>query len=385
MGFTEVMNEGISVSRALIADDQPDILEALYLLLKGEGFQIETATSPAAVLEALRSGDFDLLLMDLNYARDTTSGQEGLDLLENIRAIDSTLPIVVMTAWATVDLAVETMRRGVRDFIQKPWENDRLLSILCGEINDGRSLRSRLRRQRQEAQDARDIQRGLLPKEIPRVRGCEISTSWLPALNVSGDYFDIFKFRDDKVGLCIADVSGKGLPAALLMCNVQAAVKAFVSEQLPPQELSRKLNRVIHSNTASERFITFFYCVVDTRARKLFYANAGHCPPIVVRRDGTTVRLEEGGALLGPFPDWDYEQGQVELRSGDRILLFTDGVTEALDSQGADFGEDRLIELLRENRESSAAEVQERLIGALSEFSGGSFNDDVTSIVLSVD
>jgi phosphoserine phosphatase RsbU/P len=246
-------------------------------------------------------------------------------------------------------------------------------------------LRSRLRRQRQEAQDARDIQRGLLPKEIPRVRGCEISTSWLPALNVSGDYFDIFKFRDDKVGLCIADVSGKGLPAALLMCNVQAAVKAFVSEQLPPQELSRKLNRVIHSNTASERFITFFYCVVDTRARKLFYANAGHCPPIVVRRDGTTVRLEEGGALLGPFPDWDYEQGQVELRSGDRILLFTDGVTEALDSQGADFGEDRLIELLRENRESSAAEVQERLIGALSEFSGGSFNDDVTSIVLSVD
>ncbi|HYP26556.1 MAG TPA: SpoIIE family protein phosphatase [Blastocatellia bacterium] len=385
MAVTRTPDERAPVSRALIADDQPDILEALYLLLKGEGFQVETVTSPAAVLEALRARDFDLLLMDLNYARDTTSGQEGLDLLENIQAIDNTLPIVVMTAWATVDLAVEAMRRGVRDFVQKPWENDRLLSILCGEISDGRSLRSRLRRQRQESEDAREIQRGLLPKEIPRVRGCEISTSWLPALNVSGDYFDIFRFREDRVGLCIADVSGKGLPAALLMCNVQAAVKAFVSEHMSPRELCGKLNRVIHTNTASERFITFFYCVVDTHARKLVYANAGHCPPIIVRADGTRVRLEEGGALLGPFPDWDYEQRQVELRPGDKILLFTDGVTEALDSEGADFGEERLVELLIKNRGASASEVQERLIEAISEFTGGSFTDDVTSVVLSVD
>ncbi|HVF92657.1 MAG TPA: SpoIIE family protein phosphatase [Blastocatellia bacterium] len=383
--MTGIMNERVSVSRALIADDQPDILEALYLLLKNEGFQIETATSPAAVLEALSSRNFDLLLMDLNYARDTTSGQEGLDLLESIRAIDSTLPIVVMTAWATIDLAVETMRRGVRDFVQKPWENDRLLSILCNQIKDGRSLRQRLSRQRQEIQDAREIQHGLLPKEIPQIRGCEISASWIPALNVSGDYFDVIKFGDDKVGLCIADVSGKGLPAALLMCNLQAAVKAFISEEVPPQELCRKLNRVIHSNTAIDRFITLFYCVVDTRARKLTYSNAGHCAPIVMRRDGTGARLEEGGALLGPFPDWDYEQKELDLRAGDRIILFTDGVTEAFNSQGADFGEERMIQLLRENRGASVVEIQERLIRAISEFSGGSFHDDVTSIALSID
>src|SRR2546426_12108578 len=112
--------------RVLIADDQPDVLEALRLLLKGEGFQTETASSPAGITAALESSDYDALLMDLNYTRDTTSGKEGLDLLARIAALDSSLPVIVMTAWGTVDLAVEAMRRGARDFIQKPWENARL-------------------------------------------------------------------------------------------------------------------------------------------------------------------------------------------------------------------------------------------------------------------
>ena len=127
--------------KVLVADDQPHILEALRLLLKSEGFQIETATSPAAVLSAINARDFDALLMDLNYARDTTSGQEGLDLLFRLHAVDSTLPIVVMTAWGSVELAVEAMRRGARDFVQKPWENDRLISILRNQIELGQALR----------------------------------------------------------------------------------------------------------------------------------------------------------------------------------------------------------------------------------------------------
>src|SRR5271169_5538097 len=119
-----------SSSRVLIADDQPDVLEALRLLLKGEGFQIETAHSPAAILAAVESRDFDVVLIDLNYTRDTTSGQEGLDLLARIQAIDAVLPVIVMTAWGTVGLAVEAMRGGARDFVQKPWDNDRLRTIV---------------------------------------------------------------------------------------------------------------------------------------------------------------------------------------------------------------------------------------------------------------
>ena len=129
--------------RTLIADDQPDVLAALRLLLKGAGYQTEAADSPAAVLNAIRHEKFDLLLMDLNYARDTTSGKEGLDLISRIQALDHDLPIVVMTAWATVDLAVESMRLGVRDFVQKPWENSRLLRKLKTQIDYGRLQRDR--------------------------------------------------------------------------------------------------------------------------------------------------------------------------------------------------------------------------------------------------
>src|SRR5262249_46879489 len=126
--------------RILIADDQPDVLEALRLLLKGEGFAIESATSPAQILSALEAHEFGAVLMGLNSARDTTSGQEGLDLLARIREIDPTLPVVVMTAWGSIELAVEAMRRGARDFIQKPWENARLLAILRTQMELGQAL-----------------------------------------------------------------------------------------------------------------------------------------------------------------------------------------------------------------------------------------------------
>ena len=134
-----------TVPRLLIADDQPDVLEALRLLLKGEGFKIETANAPAQIISAIEERDYDVVLMDLNYARDTTSGQEGLDLLSRIQKLDSNLPVIVMTAWGSVDVAVEAMRRGARDFVQKPWENARVLSIVKTQVELGQALRKGVR------------------------------------------------------------------------------------------------------------------------------------------------------------------------------------------------------------------------------------------------
>ena len=139
-----------SRARILVADDQSDVREALRLLLKSEGFETESVASPAAVLAALETREFDAILMDLNYARDTTSGQEGLDLLSNIRAKDSSVPVIVMTAWSSLELAVEAMRRGAKDFVQKPWENVRLLAILKTQIELAQAIR---RSQRLEAEN----------------------------------------------------------------------------------------------------------------------------------------------------------------------------------------------------------------------------------------
>ena len=148
--------------RVLVADDQPDILEALKLLLKGEGFEVETAASPRAVLSALEARDFDALLVDMNYARDTTSGAEGLDLLSRVQALEGPPPVVVMTAWASIDGAVEAMRRGARDYVEKPWDNRRLLATLRTQVELGRALR---KSQRLESEN-RTLRRDGLPELI---------------------------------------------------------------------------------------------------------------------------------------------------------------------------------------------------------------------------
>jgi DNA-binding NtrC family response regulator len=162
-------SSGSSVSKVLIADDQFDVVEALRLLLKSEGFQIESATSPEQIMSLIEARDFDVALVDLNYTRDTTSGQEGLDLITRVQAMDSTLPVVVMTAWGSVDVAVEAMRRGARDFVQKPWENERLITILRTQAELSKALR---KGQRLEAENQllRDEQRTKLIAESPSMQ-----------------------------------------------------------------------------------------------------------------------------------------------------------------------------------------------------------------------
>jgi DNA-binding NtrC family response regulator len=199
----------------LIADDQADVLEALRFLVKGEGYRSEAATSPGAVIDALESRDFDVVLMDLNYARDTTSGQEGLDLLHRIQALDSTLPVVVMTAWGSVELAVEAMRGGARDFIQKPWDNARLSAILKTQIELGRALRQG---QRLEAEN-RVLRAGRFPRLIAR------AASMRPVLEVISRVGP----SDANVLLTGENGTGKGLVAQTLHSVSLRAARPLVT------------------------------------------------------------------------------------------------------------------------------------------------------------
>jgi phosphoserine phosphatase RsbU/P len=371
--------------RVLIADDQPDLLDALQLLLKGEGIEMEAVMSPEAVLTAVGTRTFDLLLMDLNYTGDTTSGREGIDLLARVQAIDGMLPVVVMTGWGSVDLAVEAMRRGVRDFVQKPWDNGQLVATLRAEIEDGRARRHRAELEQRELEEARRIQRKLLPSTMPQIDGWEIASSWQPASGVGGDCFDALSFGQNRLALSIADVVGKGIPAALLMSNLQAAVRAFATDAAQPSELCQQVNRILCGHIAEGRFISFFYCVVDADLGTLTFSNAGHYAPILVRANGDVERLDSGGAVLGIFPDGAYEQGRVTVGCGDRLILFTDGITEARNAQDLEFGEEQLIALAVENRVCSAPALQARLAQAVADFTGGRFQDDATLIVMAAE
>jgi phosphoserine phosphatase RsbU/P len=370
-------------ARLLVADDQPDVLEALRWLLTAEGYEPEFVSSTEAVLERLRASPFDLLLMDLNYTRDTTSGREGLDLITKVRALDGSLPIVVMTGWGSIDTAVEAMRRGAKSFVQKPWEDVTLLEIVEREVQDGRAARRRDHKQQREAEEARLIQRGLLPTTTPQVKGIDLSVTWLPADGVGGDCFDTLGFGD-VLGVSIADIAGKGLPAALLMSNLQAAVRAFAQDAVSPASINNSINRLLCRNMASGRFATFCYARIEPASGRIVYSNAGHNPPLLIRPGGTVEKLGDGGMVLGIFPDNQYEQAELTLTAGDRLLFYTDGITEARNPEGDEYGEDRLAEVALAVREGSAETIKDAVLTNVNAFTNEKFEDDATLIVVGI-
>lgn len=368
--------------RVLIADDQKHVVEALQLLLKGNGFLTKAVTHPSRVLPAVESGEFDAVLIDLNYTRDTTSGAEGLDLLSQIRSVNKLLPVVVLTGWGSLDLAVEAMRRGASDFVQKPWENLQLLQKLRDQISRAQAERRVQRQSDDELQEAREIQQKLLPKKLPEVTDYELAATTQPLRFVGGDYYDVVRTGPQETLLCIADVAGKGLTAALLMSSLQATLKPLIWQRLAPRELCHRLNRILCDLTPEGKFISFFVGLLNSRDHRLTYCNAGHNPPLLVRADGQSTELNAAGAVLGQFPDWRYEQSCVQITSGDRLLVFTDGLVEASNADEEPFGEHNMVRIAGENPGAGAKDLMGLLMHAASRHCGGSFQDDATLLVL---
>ena len=243
--------------------------------------------------------------------------------------------------------------------------------------------RIRMQVEEEDYAQARAIQQTLLPREMPRVEMLELSGVWQPARTMGGDYFDLLKLNDRELAVCIGDVAGKGMPAALLMSGLQAAVRASASSS--PRDLCERVRRVVISSLSGGRFVTFFYATVDTAAMRLRWCNAGHNAPILARTDGTLIRLGEGGpAFTRLFRDSAYEEREIELLPGDRLVLFTDGVSEAVDAGGELFGEERIEELVADSRDLSAHELQRTIVDAAASYSGGELEDDLTLVVVRV-
>lgn len=370
--------------RTLIADDQPDVLEALRMLLRREGHEIETALSPAAVLDAVSCQDFDLLLIDLNYARDTTSGREGLELVDRLHAMDEQLPIVVMTAWGNTNLAVEAMRRGACDYVEKPWDNARLLEKLADPLAKSVGPWRTVHTSARELADARTMQKELLLHEIPQFREVDIGVEWQPAGAVSGDAFDVMQFAGGSGAFMIADAIGKGMPAALLVSHLQATVRALSTETIAAGRLMTAVNASLCERVEHGRFASLFYLQFDSHRQTLRFCNAGHPAALLIRKDGSVERLEGGGPVLGEFSGREYFESAVQLRNGDRIVAYTDGISESRNANGEEFGETGILALAEKGRQVSGSEFSRRLVEEAQRHAGGRLKDDATAVVLSV-
>jgi sigma-B regulation protein RsbU (phosphoserine phosphatase) len=236
-----------------------------------------------------------------------------------------------------------------------------------------------------ELEQAHEIQVHLLPRETPQLEGFQIACAWQPARSVSGDYFDVLPLGPGQMGLCIADVSGKGITAALLMANLQASVKAFALESTTPAALCAKLNSVLCGTVAPGKFVTLFYAVIDTQQRRLQYENAGHCLPLIVRANGSIEMPASYSGVLGLFSHWTYADHELQLATGDCVLLVTDGVLEAANSDEEEFGYQRLIEVVQLHRSLGAHGLRQKILEEVTAFCNGQFQDDASLILLTVD
>jgi phosphoserine phosphatase RsbU/P len=367
----------------LVVEDQPEVQQALRMLLAPHGHEVTLASTPEEALEDVGQKRFDLVLLDMNYRRDTTSGMEGLQLLSLLRSRGIDAPVIAMTAWGSVEVAVKAMHGGACDFVQKPWDNQHLLRLVDQHIDEQRKKASSRIRQEREWQEAVAVHRRLMPHDVPRVAGFSLAAVSRPAGYIGGDYYDFFTMGQ-RLALCIGDVVGKGLPAALMMSNLQAAVKVTAAHWVAPSEVCRNVNELACSNGADDKFISFFYAVLDLPTRRLTYSNCGHNQPILLRADGSVERLHCGGTLIGFRCTENFQEGSLPLLPGDRLLLFTDGLSEAEDSDMEPFGEDRLVETLRE-ASGTAKDSLDFIFSTVDSHCGSKFQDDVTAVMLFAD
>ena len=269
--------------------------------------------------------------------------------------------------------------------------NQRLLTIIAAQsaqvIENARLYEEEkaLQLMQQEMEMARSIQANLLPKAQPSIPGYDIAGMSVSAANVGGDYYD-FLLSEDRLILCLGDVSGKGMPASLLMANVQATIRGQNLVSSSAAECMSRSNRLLFQSTDSAKFVTFFYGILDIAGRTLDYSNAGHNPPILLSDGQESQRLETGGPVLGVLPDFPYQQATVALNPGDLLLIFSDGFSEAMNRRLEEFGEDQLERLATQNRGDSAVELIEKISRAVVAHTGDEpQTDDMTIMAVRVD
>lgn len=243
------------------------------------------------------------------------------------------------------------------------------------------SSRRQLARKEAELSFALEVQQALFPRHLPTSNGLEFAAVCIPARGISGDYYDVMQFPDGRLVFAIADISGKGISAAILMANVQALLRTLSETGIPPAEVCKRLNHHLHQVTDESKYATFFYAEWNAADRRLSYVNAGHYAPVLL---GSLCgrQLSEGGFPLGMFPSSEFQTGEVTLQTGDLLVLFSDGITEAASKTGEEFGDGRLQAEIEKRSEMTLAEIQAGVLEAVRSWAGEELEDDMTLLMV---
>ncbi len=377
--------------KILVVDDEPDLeplmLQRMRRPVRAGQYQFVFAGNGLEALEKLREDDdIDMVISDINMPE-----MDGLTLLQQIPKIDPHIRAVIVSAYGDMDNIRTAMNRGAFDFVTKPIDFkdlrvtiDRTLRHL-EEWREVLVARDQLVSLQNELSIASNIQQSILPREFPESPEYAVYGSMEPARNVGGDFFDVIRLDGGKLGLAIADVSDKGVPAALFMMSSRTLLKGNAISYLDPGKVLTEVNRLLLENNDEAMFITVLYAVLDPKSGKLTYANGGHNPPIILKADGSTELLPlTGGVALGVVDEFEFMCKIATLAAGDSVVLYTDGVTEAIDSVDEEFGLERLQELCTGQVGKSPREANMAILQGVKEFVGDTPQfDDITCMTFS--
>ena len=373
----------------LYAEDNPDLRDYVRKLLARD-YNVFLAADGQSALEGVRKYHPDLVLTDQMMPR-----LSGRDLLRAIRA-DARLrstPVVFLTAQGGTEARIESLEAGADDYLAKPFNEAelaaRIRNLLVSRTQErrlaelNRALEARIEAELAKAQLAASIQLGLLPKAPPQVRGYDLAGRTVPAQLVGGDYFDFIAIDDRRWALCLGDVSGKGLPAALLMANLQATIRGQTLWNPSACDCLNRANKLLYRSTDPAKFATLFYGVLNTQSHWLAYSNAGHNPPLLFSGDREPIALASGGIMLGMIEGVAFEEAVVPFAPGDLLVIYSDGVTEALSAAGEEFGEPALTALVQQNRALASPDLIEKILAAVQLHARGVEQaDDITLAVV---
>ena len=376
--------------KILVVDDEPDLrplmLQRMRRDIRAGRYSFVFAGDGVEALERMNGDDeIDMVLSDINMPR-----MDGLTLLEQIPKVDPDVRAVIISAYGDMQNIRTAMNRGAFDFVTKPLDFDDLKVTIERTLRhmvqwrEALSSRDKLVALQNELDVANKIQQSVLPTGFPSSESYEVSANMQPARNVGGDFFDIMRLENRRLGLAVADVSDKGVPAALFMMSSITQLKGAAIGIGEPGGVLSEVNDLLNEDNETAMFVTVLYAVYNPESGVITYANGGHNPPVIIHTDGSSTMLPmTGGIALGVAPGFRYEQNTFNLGPGETIVLYTDGVTEAMNGHGDEFGVDRLRQLFEGAPPRHPKEAVDAILEAVHAFAGDTpQSDDITCLTL---